>query len=70
MPRWFGATASAALLVAMGAGVLYPGPAPLSIGALLLLLLLIVSAAGVVANGVRDRHDRKANEPTTLDLNH
>jgi hypothetical protein len=69
MPRWFKVTASIALLVAMSAGVLYAKPAPLSIGALLLFLLYLVGGAGEVATGVRDRHDRNADGPTTLDLN-
>jgi len=36
MPRWFKVTASVAVFVAMGAGVLYPRPAALSLEALLL----------------------------------
>ena len=68
MPRWFKVTASVALSVAMGAGVLYAKPAPLSIGAALLFLLLLVGGAGEVANSVRDRHDSNADGPTTLDL--
>ena len=70
MPRWFKVTASAALFVSMGAGVLYSKPAPLSIVALLLGLLLLMGGAGEVANGVRDRRDSKADGPTTLDLKH